>query len=326
MPTPNAPISMLRPDIGDAFSEFDIDGNAGELIGYRVLPIFDVQLQRGTYPVIPVEDILQASKTARSNRSGYNMIDIGFEDAPYVCREHGLSSPVDDRLAMIYQNLFEQELETTRIVRHRVLIEAEKRVAAKVFDPAAFNTTAVTNEWDKNHISDATPMRDVQAAKESVYARTGVWPNALIINRQVFQNLRLLDEIVDAIQSSGAGHATKLRDITADMLAQVFDLDMVLVAGGTQNLSNEGQAFSPGHVWSGDFAMVASVATSSAFSEVAIGRTLHWSEDGSEAGTTVETYRNEDLRRTVVRVRHDVDERLIYTDAGQLLTNVTTAA
>lgn len=164
----------------------------------------------------------------------------------------------------------------------------------------------------------------MQAAKDAIYARTGCWPNALVINRKVFQNLRRLDEIVEAIQAAGAGTATKLRDITANMLAQVFDLDMVLVAGGTKNLADEGQDFSPSQVWSSEYAMVAKICTTTGFSEPGLGRTFHWAEDGSQPGGTIETFRDEHLRRDIVRVRHDVDEQIVEASFGQLLSNVTT--
>ena len=39
-------------------------------------------------------------------------------------------------------------------------------------------------------------------------------------------------------------------------------------------------------------------------------------------GGTVETYRDETIRGDVVRVRHDTDERIIYTELGHLLTSI----
>ena len=70
--------------------------------------------------------------------------------------------------------------------------------------------------------------------------------------------------------------------------------------------------------------MVCRIATDSDIKSPCIGRTLHWAEDGSEIGGTVETYRDESVRGDVVRVRHQTDEKMLYTQAGHLLSNITT--
>jgi hypothetical protein len=51
---------------------------------------------------------------------------------------------------------------------------------------------------------------------------------------------------------------------------------------------------------------------------------FHWSEDGSSPGGTVESYRDEIVRGNIIRVRHDVDEVVLYAQAGHLLSNITT--
>ena len=66
----------------------------------------------------------------------------------------------------------------------------------------------------------------------------------------------------------------------------------------------------------------AKAATSGDFREACLGRTFHWSEDGSSENGTVETYRDETVRSNIVRVRMDVDEQVILPTAGYLLTGI----
>ena len=108
------------------------------------------------------------------------------------------------------------------------------------------------------------------------------------------------------------------------MLSAIFDLENIIVAGSSRNSAKEGQAASPTQIWSDEYAMVCKIATGADMREPCIGRTFHWSEDGSSVGGTVETYRDETVRGNVVRVRHDVDEKLLYAEAGHLLSNITT--
>jgi hypothetical protein len=76
-------------------------------------------------------------------------------------------------------------------------------------------------------------------------------------------------------------------------------------------------------VWTDTYAMLLRVATSGDFSEPCIGRTFHFSADGSAIGGTVEMYREEARRADIIRVRHDVDEVRLHTEMGFLITGAT---
>lgn len=329
MPAPSSSLATLRPDIAESFVEFDVMANLGGFVGTQVLkPVEGLASQAGTFGKIPIEQLLQNRDTKRAPGSGYSRGSWKFETATYSCEEHGAEEPVDDRLSKMYAEYFDAELIAGLRARSAVMVNAEKRIADMVFNPTTWTgstlTTGITNEWDKNHKADAVPIDDVEAAVGKVYAASGLWPNALIINRQVFRNLRNLDQIIERINSEGAGNASKPSDITVQMLAQVFDLDYVIVAGGTQNTAAEGQAATPAQIWSSEYAMVCRIATTNDFAEPCIGRTFHWSADGSQIGGTVESYRDEPVRADIIRVRHDVDELILYPQAGHLLSNVTT--
>jgi hypothetical protein len=287
-----------------------------------------VASQAGNFGKIKLAELLQQRQTKRAPGSGYARGSWTFDKATYATEEHGAEEPVDDREAQMYADYFDAEQVSTMRAFSSVLRNAEQRVADAVFNTSTWTggalTTAITNEWDSNHTTNAVPITDVEAAVNKVYDASGLWPNALIINRKVFRNLRNLDQIIERINSEGAGNASKPSDITAAMLAQVFDLDFVIVAGTSRNSAKEGQAATPVQIWDSEYAMVCKIATSADMREPCIGRTFHWSSDGSSLGGTVESYRDEVIRGNVIRVRHDVDEVILYPQAGHLLSNVTT--
>lgn len=327
MPNPTSSLATLRPDLA-TFLEFDLESERNGYVATQVFPVVDVRSQAGTFGLIPVEQLLQQRDSKRSPGSGYNRGNFTFTTSTYACEENGIEEVVDDREAKMYAEYFDAEQVATLRAFQAVLRNAEQRVADAVFNTTTWNgaslTTAITNEWDSNHKTNAVPIDDVEAAVGKVYDASGLWPNALIINRKVFRNLRNLDQIIDRIESSGAGSPSKPSDITPQMLAQVFDLDYVIVAGTSKNGAIEGKAASPTQIWSSEYAMVCKIATSADMKEPCIGRTFHWSEDGSSVGGTVESYRDESVRGEIVRVRHDVDEIVLYPQAGHLLSNVTT--
>ena len=325
MPSPESSLSTQRPDLA-SFFEFDLEAEKAGFVASQVFPVMDVASQSGNFGIIPVEQLLQERDTKRAPGSGYARGDFTFQPSTYACEEHGAEEPVDDREAKMYAEYFDAEVVSTARAYGSVLRNAELRVANAVFNATTWTgaalTTGITNEWDD--LTNAVPITDVEAAVLKVYDGSGLWPNALVVNRKVFRNLRNCSQVIDRINSAGAGNPSKASDVTKEMLAQVFDLDHVIVAGSSRNSATEGQAATPAQIWSDEYAMVCKVATSADMREPCIGRCFHWSEDGSSIGGTVETYRDETVRGNVVRVRHDVDEVVLYPQAGHLLSNVTT--
>ena len=325
MPAPTSALTTLRPDLA-SFLEFDLESDRNGYVASKVFPVIDVASQAGVYGIIPVEQLLQQRVTKRAPGSGYSRGSFTFSTATYACEEHGAEEPVDDRQARMYREYFDAEQVSTLRAFSSVLRNAEQRVADAVFNATTWNgaslTTGITNEWDD--VVNAVPITDVDAAVKKVWDNSGLWANALIVNQKVFRNLRRCAQVIDAIESAGAGDPSKQSDITADMLAQVFGLDYVIVAGATRNSAKEGQTFSASQIWSDEYAMICRVATSADMAEPCIGRMFHWSEDGSSVGGTVESYRDEVVRANIIRVRHDVDEVVLYPQAGHLLSNITT--
>jgi len=325
MASPSSSLATLRPDLA-TFLEFDLESEKEGYVATEVFPMIDVASMSGTFGKIPLEQLLQQRETRRASGAGYARGSFTFDKASYACEEHGAEEPIDDREAEAYAEYFDAEQINTLRAFSAVLRNAEQRVADAVFNATTWNgaalTTGISNEWDD--AVNAVPATDVEAAVQKIYDNSGLWANALVINRKVFRNLRNCASIMDRINSAGAGSPSKASDVTVDMLKAVFDLDYIIVAGTSKNTAKEGQAATPAQIWSSEYAMVCKVATSVDMREPCIGRCFHWSADGSSIGGTVETYRDEPVRANIVRVRHDVDEMVLYPEAGHLLSNITT--
>jgi hypothetical protein len=323
--TPTSSNTTVRADLA-AFFEFDLEMESREYIGTKVLPVVETQLQADNPGKVPLEALLQEVDTKRSSGGSYNRGSWQFERFTYATEENGWEEPVDERDEKRYQDLLQiDQIAYSRAVNF-VMKNHEKRCADLVFNATTWTgaslTTGVTNEWDD--APNATPIVDVEAARLKVYNGSGLWPNALVINKKVFHNLRQCDEIIDRINSAGAGSASKASDITAAMLAAVFDLKYILIGGGSKNSASEGQAASPAQIWSDEYAMVCRVAETGDMREPCVGRTFHWAADGSVIGGLVEEYYSDEVRARMIRVRHDTDEVIMYPQAGHLLSNITT--
>jgi hypothetical protein len=323
MASPTASLATLRPDLA-TFEEFDLEMDRRGFIAQRVAPVIDVASQAGTFGKIPVEQLLQTRTTNRAPGGGYARGTYTFTTASYACEEHGAEEPIDDREAKMYANYFSAEQIATMRAYDAVLRNAEIRMSAAIFNATTWASlrTEVTIPWDT--IATAIPITDVDTAVKAVWTQSGMWPNALIVTKHVFKNLRRCAQVIDAIESAGAGRPAWQGAINEQVLASVFDLDYVIVAGSTKNTAREGQSVTFDKVWDDEYAMVCRVATTSDPKEPCIARTFHWADDGSSIGGTVEMYREESKRSDIVRVRHDVDEIVMYAEMGHLLYNITT--
>jgi hypothetical protein len=321
MPSPSTSLATLRPDLGGSFMEFDLAMQAKGYVAHRVLPVFESAVQTGPFGKIPIEQLLQNRDTARAPGSGYSRGKFTFTTDSFSCEEHGAEEPVDDREAKMYANYFDAEAVAALRAREVVLSNAERRAAALIFNATTWTPTAITNEWDD--YPNATPITDVETAVQALWAASGLWPDAMVINRKVFRNLRNCAQIIDRLKYNGVVDVRPSK-INEAMLASVFDLAEVIVAGTPKNSANEGQAVTIAPIWSDEYAMIFKRAQTQDIREPCIGRTIHWADDGSTVDGMVESYRDETVRSDIIRARHDVDEKVLYVEAGKLLSNITT--
>jgi hypothetical protein len=326
MPSPSSALVTHRTDL-EGFFEFDLESEKAGYIASKVFPVINVASAVGNFGKIPLEQLLQQRETKRSSGAGYARSNWTFEPATYATAEHGAEEILDDRDLVLYADYFDAAQVSTLRAYSSVLRNAEQRVADLVFGSTwtgggATLTTAITHEWDD--ATNCVPLTDVEAAVQKIYDNSGLWANALVINRKVFRNLRNSAQVIDRIESNGAGSPSKASDITVQMLAAAFDLDHIIVAGTSKNGAKEGQAASPTQIWSGEYAMVCRVSESADMRDPCIGRTFHFAGDGSSINGTVESYREEQRRGEVIRVRHETAEVLLYPQAGHLLSNITT--
>jgi len=320
MPSPTGALSSLRPDLAGSFMEFESQADRAGFIAHRVLPVFETAKQSGTFGKIPIEQLLQTRDTARAPGSGYARGQFTFGTDTFACEEHGAEEPVDDREALMYSEFFDAEMVSTQRAIDVVLRNQEIRTAAAVFNATTWTATSITNEWDD--AANAVPLTDVETAVQAVYAASGLWPDSLIINRKVFRNLRNVAQVVDRVKYQGFMDA-RAGNISAEAMSQAFDLN-IIVAGGTKNTANEGATATLAPIWSDEYAMIAKVVQSNDIREPGLGRIFHWNEDGSDFDGRIESYRDEPVRSDIIRARNDVDEKILYVEAGELLDNVTT--
>jgi len=322
---PSTSAAVYRPDLGQAVMEYVEDASM-QPIGLQVMPLFPTAKQAASFPVIPKESLLSIPDTARAPRGRYNRGDWTYERGTFQTEEQGWEEPVDDAERALLEGEapgLADNVATKRAWGH-IMRAQEKRIADMVFNATTFTTVTadVTNEWDD--ATNATPVADVNDAILTIRGNCGMLPNTLIIAYSTFLNLKNCDEIVDKLKYTFPG--IDLNRMTSEQLAAVFNIPKVLIGGSVYNSAGVGLDATIANLWDNEYAMLTRTASGNDITEPCIGRTFLWTED-SPQNPIVESYREDQSRSDIIRVRHHVDECLILSkdSSGTPVSNIAVA-
>lgn len=319
--------AIARHDLGITIEEFNLVANQAGFIGPSVLKPIVVGAQSGNIPKVKDQELSTVPETARAPGGAYKRDDFEFDSLGYMCSEHGREVPLDDATLKIYASVIDAEVIAVKRMTHQMLSRYEWDVAAAVYDTAVWNgaplTTALGTPWSTH--ADSTPIDDIQAAKETRVIAAGIECNALVCNRRQLWHLLQSEQLLSRMSSN----VQKDNMTVKQALLELLDIDQIIVAGGLKNTANQAATPSYGRIWSLEYAMVCRVAVTDDPSEVCIGRTILWNEDGpSSAGTDqalaliTEEYREEGVRGSVIRSRNYRGLKIMFPKCGHLLSNV----
>lgn len=326
MAAPSTNVFEVREDLGMRVDEFDLEMNRRGFIAHRVLPILTRTKPEGKFPKVPLEEMLQNQETTRAADGSYRRSRMEFKDDSYSTDEHGLEALLDDRTIARYDDLIDAEMYEGRRIEHSLLLSYEKEAAALLFNTTTFagRTASVTTEWSNR--GSSTPGADIDARKETIKLAFGKRPNALVISYKVFENLINNDSLINRLKYQGFQDA-RPGEINAQALAVSLNLAEVVVADSVYNTKQPGVDAVLGDIWDDEYALLCCVARTNDPTEPCLGRTFMWDRegrrDGSAMGVIAETYYESARRGGVLRRRTDWGLKMLFPEAGYLLSNIT---
>lgn len=295
-----------------------MEANKRGYIAQAVLPIFSAPSQCGKYPVINPAQLLAQRDVLRGPNGAYSRSSFTFYLDPYDTTEYGAEEPVDDNEKKMYVDYIDVEMNATVRAASAVLAAAEKRAVDLLTDTNVITqTVAAGYAWSDP--TYAQPLDDFASARYLIWSTTGIWCNAIVMSRCKFNQVVDCLQIVDRIKGN-SNYKVLRGEITPEMVAAAFDVDRIIISDAVKNAAKEGQTVSVASAWPDASILVCKVATTNDLREPCIGRTFHWAEDGSQPLGLIETYRDEKVRCDIVRCRHQVQEKVMYPQAGALIT------
>ena len=280
-----------------------------------LFPAFPTGVQAGQFPKFKKENLLNIPRLkARAPGAPYPRINLEISDGKFATNDYGAEIPLDDRQKKIYKTQLDADRAKVITGTRALLVNKEVR-ARDLVQAAAIPNSVPGTKWDQ---AGADYYGDIDAAKEVVFENCGMDVNTMILPRTVFNNIKHHDSILERIKYSQRGVTTE------DILAELFGVERLVIAGAVENTANEGQPLNISKIW-GNNVTLAYVDASMDMESPTFARTFAWTGNSPGNGEfAVKTYREDKANSYVHQMMHDVEENIVSEACAYNLNDVLT--
>lgn len=173
--------------------------------------------------------------------------------------------------------------------------------------------------WDE---AASLPVEDVRRGITAVHKTTGFRPNRMVLGREVYDALLDHPDIVGRLdRGQTVGTAMVLRQ----NLAELFELDEILVMDAIENTANEGAANVHAFI-GGKNALLVYTPPSPGLMIPSAGYTFTWNGllGGGSLGTRISRFRVDLLKSDRIEIEMAFDQKQVAADLGFMLLGAIT--
>lgn len=280
----------------------------GRMIADDVLPRVQVGQQEFKYLQYSAADTFTIPNTTVGRTSRPNEVEFAATEATGSTSDYGLEDPIPQKDLDNAPAGHDVRGQATEGLADLIELDREKRVADLVFAAASYPS------GQKNDLSSAafsTPISTIMDALDTPLMR----PNVMICGRKSFTALATHPDIVKAVHMNSGDRGVASRQAIADL----FELEEVLVGEAYYNSAKKGQAAAMSRLWGSHIALIHRDRQATNRSRASFGMTFQSGE--RVAGSWSD--RDIGLRGGVrVRVGESVVEKITANALGYLFSNV----
>jgi hypothetical protein len=224
------------------------------LIADNVLPRVPVDSPSFKYSQYTLQDGFTVPDTRVGRKGDVNEIDWTASEFTSMTNDYGLEDAIPyydiqaARAARLTQGVYpiDPEARSTELLTDLVALDREVRVAGLVMNPATYPAANLrtyasgATQWNPANTS-ATPIQDITTARDSLI----IMPNKMVMGRAVFTALASHPSIVKAY--NGTTGDTGI--VPQKFIANLFELDEIIVGEGWVNIAKKGQTANLSRVW-----------------------------------------------------------------------------
>jgi hypothetical protein len=274
-----------------------------------IAPAVSVRKQQDRYFIYDTaRETFRSTNDHRAPGAAANEVDFALSTDTYYCADHALVSVIPDEERDNADPVIQPDIDRTEFLADKIDLNKEIQIANIVALDSSLPGTTLSGDTQWSD-ADSNPITAIEAGRAAIIEKVQPVPNTLVLPQQVFSAVRTHQKVLDSIQYTGQGIAT------AQVLAQLFDVERVLVPRAVKNTAQPGQDPLMEYVW-GKHAFLCYVPPRAALKTITFACTFAWTmAAGSVSGRLVETWRDHTRKSDVVRVQRYYDQKVIAADA-----------
>ena len=289
-------------------------------IADRVFPRIPVAKQSDRYFVYSKADWLRTDAQVRGPATESPGSGFDIDNTPtYYAPVYALHKDVDDQTRANADEPLNLDRDATLYVTEQLLIKRDMVWAGSYFTTgkwgldlqgvAAAPGANQFLQWDQ---AASTPIEDITGQAIAIAKNTGRRPNTLVLTPDVFNTLKQHADLIDRVKYTSG------QSLTTAVLANLFEVERVLVAWAVRNTAAEGAAASMSFAVGSKGALLVYSNPNPSILQPSGGYTFSWTGYlGAEAmGARIKRFRMEELAADRVEGEMAFDMKLVGADLG----------
>jgi len=263
----------------------------------------------------PTRDATRSTNDDRAPGTEAREVDFDLSSDTYFASDHALEAVIPDEERDNSDSPLQPLTDRVEFLTDKILLNQELNLVSNLLndnDIPGEDITMSANRWGDSNID---PVADIEQARESIVDGTQQLPNTLVLPFDVYQTVRNNPNITQRIAYSRLGVFGPME------LAQLFDVERVLVPRSVSNITAEGQSASLQPVW-GKNAYMFYVPERAGLKSIAPALNFVWTQSSGVNGTSVQQWRNEGRKATLVRVQKYYDQKIVAPTSAYIIKNV----
>lgn len=166
----------------------------------------------------------------------------------YSVERHGLGELMEDDEVDNADEPLSIASDTTETITEKLLIRREKKLATLLtttgtFDSDARPALAAAQRWDNYASSSSDPNIDIQTGRKTIFQKLFRKANTLILPYIVYETVREHPKVMERVKYVSEAI------VDTGVLARLWNVDRVIIAGSGENTAKEGQADALAQIW-----------------------------------------------------------------------------